>query len=147
MSRWDLARARSQQPARKYKPVGPVGNPYLQYECMQACPRCLDKGYHVCSCPKRVYRGMDLGVSESVSRTIEVETVAGKLTVRADPNHVGPWRFEMPPPLEPTRATIKARIDALERFRELGMLDTPGQREAVFRMLLDGDYSGFGVKP
>jgi hypothetical protein len=123
MSRWDLARARSQQPARRYKPVGPVGEVPVgdDHDMVMRTPislladqdycACGDCGYHVCSCK---------------------------------PEYV-PHVFRPPP--TPPAPSIRGRIDTLERFRELGMLDTPGQREAIYRVLLDGDYSGFGVKP
>jgi hypothetical protein len=62
MSRWDLARARSQQPARRYKPVGPVGEVPVgdDHDMVMRTPislladqdycACGDCGYHVCSC-------------------------------------------------------------------------------------------------
>lgn len=121
MTRWDAARAKSQHPARKYKPVGPVGEKrtWLGLNAngrqMTDDATCFNCGRHACGCYNA--RVVERGVAKPE------------------------------PPLEPTRSTIKARIDTLERFRELGMLDTPGQREAIYRMLLDGDYSGFGVKP
>jgi hypothetical protein len=47
VTRWDAARARSQQPQRKYKPVGPVGTPLASGALDATCPACR---YHVCSC-------------------------------------------------------------------------------------------------
>lgn len=45
--RWDAARAASQRPTRKYKPVGPVGDP-----TNHNAPECFGCRMHVCSCPK-----------------------------------------------------------------------------------------------
>jgi hypothetical protein len=120
MSRWDLARARSQQPARKYKVCGPVGDPANNAPVPWSVQRIRE------------------GFGQPPPPVAEERPLC---------RFCGLTDCEYAPPLEPTRSTIKARIDTLERFRELGMLDTPGQREAVFRALLDGDYSGFGVKP
>lgn len=144
MSRWDLARARSQQTPRKpYKVCGPVGD-YLHFNAHQSevdirngigdCVSCPGCGYLLCSCPPKA--------------TWQRSPLLGHLDCLEPPRLTEFGKaFASCPPLEPTRSTIKARIDTLERLRELGMLDTPGQREAVFRALLDGDYSGFGVKP
>jgi hypothetical protein len=122
MSRWDLARVRSQQPARRYKVCGPVdGGCSLsmglirqqQHYMPSVDSACTGCGYHVCGCP---------------------------------PEYV-PHMFR-PKPTPPSLArSIQERIDTIERLQGLGMLDTPAQREAVYRVLLDGDYSGFGVKP
>lgn len=54
MTRWDAARAASQRPTRKYKPVGPVGE-----ATPLAIISCRGCGYHVCSCPFLVPCGLN----------------------------------------------------------------------------------------
>lgn len=69
MSRWDAARAASNRPLRKYKPVGPVGERAETLEFKSLCMQpgatavhcgdhisaCHDCGYHVCSCKPAVH--------------------------------------------------------------------------------------------
>lgn len=53
MTRWDAARAASQRPTRKYKPVAPVGvQPVIDWGGgrVDNTHRCC--GMHVCNCPK-----------------------------------------------------------------------------------------------
>lgn len=62
--RWDAARAKSQQPARKYRPCAPVGkwqstashftdNVERRHLGGREFGTCVDCGYHVCSCPPK----------------------------------------------------------------------------------------------
>lgn len=96
--RWDAARAASQRPARKYKPVAPVG-PCLLLLCpdiKMSATMCHVCGYHVCSCPKLEPCGLNTVTMENPHYMKPGDSYAFALNPQREAR-VAAKRFELPP--------------------------------------------------
>lgn len=121
--RWDAARAASQRPTRKYKPVGPVGE-----ATPLAIISCRGCGYHQCSCPKLEPCGLN---SVTRGRTLEnphhIDHAGYAFALNPQrEERVAAKRFELPP----------LAADTYEAFKDF----VPKDREAAKHLLLTGEW-------
>jgi hypothetical protein len=132
-----------------------VGNPYLQYEQMQACRACVDKGYHVCSCKAKQPSPLGERAAYYAAREAEAKrqlNVNGQQITEAELNRkfsgvdLGYARqpIQAPQGLLSNPSAFNSywqmahRLDLLADLEKLGMMEGPEKRKEVLELLLKG---------